>query len=78
LEANVTTRAKRPRASPPKPPGPIYELGPKPDYREAIELLRSWREASEEEAQEQQETFEALRKGIDEERARLGMRLLFS
>jgi hypothetical protein len=49
-----------------------------PVNQAAIDLLRAWREASEEEAQEQQETFEALKKGIDEERARLGMRLLFS
>jgi hypothetical protein len=46
--------------------------------RAVIELLRSWCEVGDEEAQEQQETFEALQKGIDEERARLGMRLLFS
>ena len=44
----------------------------------AIALLRSWREASDEELREQQETFEALKKGIDSERALLGMRLLFS
>jgi hypothetical protein len=44
----------------------------------AIDLLRSWCEVNEEEAQEQRETVEALSKGIDAERARLGMRLLFS
>lgn len=48
-----------------------------PVNQAAIDLLRSWREASEEELREQQATFEALKKGIDEERARLGMRLLF-
>ena len=74
----MTTRAGRARALGRKASRQPYDLGPEPDYREAIELLRSWREAGEEEAQEQQETFEALRKGIDEERARLGMRLLFS
>lgn len=44
----------------------------------AVALLRSWRDASEEEAREQEETFAVLRESIDRERARLGMRLLFS
>ncbi len=66
----MTTETARPY----KIPAPLT-----PEQRDtAIALLRSWREVSEEEAQEQCETFETLRKGIDEERARLGMRLLFT
>jgi hypothetical protein len=44
----------------------------------AIALLQSWLDADDDEIQDQRETFDALRKGIDEERARLGMRLIFS
>jgi hypothetical protein len=40
-------------------------------------LLRSWREASGEEAEEQRETGEYLRRALDEERARIGARRLF-
>ena len=43
----------------------------------AIALLRSWREATGEEAEEQRETGEYLRRALNEERARMGARLLF-
>lgn len=43
----------------------------------AIALLRSWRHVSEEEAAEQRETGEYLRRASDKERARVGARLLF-
>jgi hypothetical protein len=43
-----------------------------------VALLESWCEGDDEDAREQEETFEALKKGLDEERARLGMRLHFS
>lgn len=52
---------------------------PQPSVNQAaIDLLRSWREASEEELREQQETGEYLMKALDEERARIGARKLFS
>lgn len=35
---------------------------------EAIQLLRSWRESSEEDQQEQQETWEYLKRVLDEDR----------
>jgi hypothetical protein len=43
----------------------------------AIELLRSWREATGEDAEEQRETGEYLKRVLNEERARRGARLLF-
>ena len=36
--------------------------------RPLIELLRSWRDADEEERQEQRETWEFLKKALDEDR----------
>jgi hypothetical protein len=64
----MTTRAQRRRTSGITPSRQAYELGPKPDYREAIELLRSWREASDDELLERQETWEYLKKALDEDR----------
>ena len=40
-----------------------------PDYPEgAIKLLQSWREGSDEERREQQETWEFLKRALDEDR----------
>ena len=64
----MTTRARRSRVPGTKASRQTYRLGPKPDYREAIELLRSWREASDDELREQQETWEYLKKALDEDR----------
>jgi len=44
----------------------------------AIRLLESWVNVSEEEAQEQRETGEYLRRALDEERSRIGARTWFS
>jgi hypothetical protein len=49
-----------------------------PINQAAIDLLQLWLDADGEEVRDQQDTFAALRQGIDEERARLGMRRLFS
>lgn len=43
----------------------------------AIRLLESWVNVSDEEAAEQRETWEYLKQALDEERARVGARLLF-
>lgn len=37
-------------------------------YKAAIALLRSWRDASEEDAQEQRETWDLLKQALDEDR----------
>lgn len=64
----MTTRARRSQAFGTKTSRQRYRLGPKPDYRDAIELLRSWREAGDDELHEQQETWEYLKKVLDEDR----------
>ena len=66
----MTTKATRARKRQPAPQRPINQA--------AIDLLRSWREIDEEGAREQQETGEYLMKALDEERARIGARKLFS
>jgi hypothetical protein len=79
-EVGMTTKAKPARKAnarrPAKQKAPPaastrYDL-PAPltdEQREAaIALLRSWREASDEEAREQQETWEYLKKALDEDR----------
>jgi hypothetical protein len=59
---------------------PISLMEPlSPDQRDsAIAMLNEWCNASDEEAQEQRETGEYLRKALDEERERIGARTLFS
>jgi hypothetical protein len=50
-----------------------------PDQRDrAIAMLEEWCNVNEEDAQEQRETGEYLRKALDEERERVGARTLFS
>jgi hypothetical protein len=44
----------------------------------AIAMLNEWCNVSDEEAQEQRETGEYLKKVLDEERERMGARTLFS
>jgi hypothetical protein len=45
--------------------------------RAAVELLRAWREAVGEDAEEQRETGLSLRRALDEARAGISARLLF-
>jgi hypothetical protein len=38
------------------------------EYKAAIALLRSWRDVSEEDAQEERETWDLLKQALDEDR----------
>jgi hypothetical protein len=59
---------------------PVSSIKPlSSDQRDrAIAMLNEWCSVSDEEAQEQRETGEYLRKALDEERERIGARTLFS
>jgi hypothetical protein len=59
---------------------PTFLIEPlSPEQRDrAIAMLNEWCNASDDEAQEQRETGEYLRKSLDEERERIGARTLFS
>lgn len=58
-------------------PMPAVSPGGPAVNQAAIDLLRSWREVSDEEAEEQRETGEYLIRALDEERGRIGARKLF-
>ncbi len=53
----------------------LANVGRPPINHAAIDLLRSWREADEEELREQQKTWEYLKRALDEDRD--GSRKLF-
>jgi hypothetical protein len=59
---------------------PVSSIKPlSSDQRDrAIAMLNEWCNVSDEEAQEQRETGEYLKKVLDEERERMGARTLFS
>jgi O-succinylbenzoate synthase len=54
----------------------LQPLSPEQRAR-AIAMLEEWCNVNEEDAQEQRETGEYLRKALDEERERVGSRTLF-
>ena len=74
--ARKTRRAVPPIEGTEQPSIPPPPLTPE-QTQAVIDLLRSWRNASEEQLREQQETQEHLMKALDEERKRIGARLLF-